>query len=170
MRRDWHGLIKILEIQHVRNGEVIWEDKNLYNTLHTEGEGLLLECLFANDGDTLPPLYYLGLDNRTTIDAADTMADVLDEPASNGYLRQTVSSVDGWTISLHNGVHRALSQIVTFSASGGSWGPVQNLFMTDLSTNDGVLISTVPLSSPATLSDGDALNMRMALSLRDCPV
>lgn len=169
MRKDWHGLIKILEIQHVHDGEVIWEAKNLYNMLHSEGEEFFLQCLFNNDGDGVPALYYLGLDDRSELSVSDTMDDILDEPTGNGYLRQTVSSVNGWTVALHNGVYRALSQIVTFTAAGGSWGPVQNLFMTNESGDGGVLLASVPLSGSANLSDGDAINMRMALSLRDCP-
>lgn len=165
--KNWHGLIKILEIQHVRQGKIIWEAKDLYNLLHTEAEEFFLNCLFASE--EVPADYYLGLDDREELAAADTMDDILDEPTTNGYLRQTVNTTNGWTVTLHNGVYRALSQIVSFTAAGGSWGPVKNLFMTTASDDSGVLISSVPLSSEASLTDGDAINMRMALSLRDCP-
>lgn len=169
MRSDWHGLIKVLEIQHVRNGKVIWEDRNLYNMLHTNGEEFLLTALFNNDGTALPEYYYLGLDNRTVLLADQTMEDVEDEPSINGYSRQTLSSASGWDIELHNGVHRAVGNIITFTAVAGTWGPVQNLFLTDQPNNTGYLIASVPLSVSATLTDGDAINMRMALSLRDYP-
>lgn len=180
MRKDWNGIIKILEIQHIRNNEVIWEDKNLYNTLHTEGEGYFLEILFRNpnDGTLPPPFYYLGLDARTALDVDDSMADLVDEPGSNAYARQLVSSAPdestGWIIASGQSgevtYHKALGSIVTFNAAGGEWGPVTKLFLTNKVDNTGYLISSVALSSEVTMADGDALNLRMAISLRDCPI
>lgn len=169
MRKDWRGLMKILEIQHVRNGEVIWEDKNLLNTLHVGGELFVLACCFDNDR-TLPPAnYYFGLDDRAAISANDLMTDLSNEPVGNGYLRAAVSSNAQFTIDLLSGVYRASSQIVTFSATGGGWGPVKNLFLTTRSDNAGILIASSPLSSPLSLTSGDAINMRMALALHDTP-
>lgn len=169
MRKDWHGLVKILEVQHVRNGEVIWEDKNLLNTLHFGGELFVLTCCFDNDGTFPPANYYFGLDNRATISTDDLITDLSDEPVGNGYLRAAVSSSGQFTVDILNGVYRATSQIVTFSASGSGWGPVKNLFLATTSNNDGILIATSPLSSPVTLTSGDAINMRMALALQDVP-
>ena len=170
MRKDWHGLVKILEVQHVRNGEVIWEEKNLLNTLHVGGELFVLSCCFDNDG-TLPPAnYYFGLDNRAEISVDDLMTDIADEPADNGYLRAAVSSSGQFTVDILGGVYRATSQIVSFSATGSGWGPVSNLFLTTTSDDSGILIATSPLSNTITLSGGDAINMRMALALKDAPV
>jgi len=169
MNKDWKGIIKVQEIQHVRRGRVIWEAKNLYNTLHTDGEEFMLQCLFANDGSMIPESYYLGLDARTSILVADTINDILDEPTENGYIRQSLGSDGGWTVREVSGIHRAIGNIIAFSASGGSWGPVNNLFLTNQSGDDGVLLASVPLSSELTLDDGDAINMRMSLSLRDYP-
>ncbi len=168
MKKDWNGVIKVLEVQHVRNGKVIWEDKNLYNMLHSGGEEFLLQCLFANDGTLIPDSYYLGLDARTSLIASDTMTDILDEPTEYGYIRQTLGNT-GWTVSPVSDVYRAIGNIITFSASGGSWGPVNNLFLTNESGDDGVLIASAVLSSELTLDSGDSINMRMSLSLRDYP-
>ncbi len=165
MKKDWHGLLTILEISHVRDGKVIWQDKNLRNTFHTTGEEFLLKAVFS--GLALPDYYYLGLDDRTAITIADEMGDLVDEPSANGYLRQTVD-VDGWTVSLNSGVNRGLSPIITFVASGGSWGPVRNLFLTTASDDSGYLVASVPLSAAATLESGDNISMRMGLSLQDC--
>jgi hypothetical protein len=165
MKKDWHGLLTILEISHIRDGKVIWQDKNLRNLFHTTGEEFMLKALF--EGLALPAAYYLGLDNRSAIDVADTMTDLVDEPSVNGYLRQSVD-YDGFTVSLNSGVNRALSPIVTFMASGGSWGPVRNLFLTNESDDSGYLIASVPLSASATLNPGDNITMRMGLSLQDC--
>lgn len=169
MRKDWHGLVKILEVQHVRNGEVIWEDKNLLNTLHFGGELFVLTCCFDNDGTFPPANYYFGLDNRATISVDDLITDLSDEPVGNGYLRASVSSQGQFVVDILSGVYRATSQIVTFSASGSGWGPVKNLFLATTSDNSGILIATSPLSSPVTLTSGDAINMRMALALQDVP-
>lgn len=161
--------MKVAEIQHVRNGRVIWEDRNLYNTLHSGGEQFLLQCLFATGDASVPDSYYLGLDARTSIDVVDTMADLEDEPSENGYIRQALGSDGGWTISQVSDVYRAIGNIITFSADGGSWGPVTNLFLTNRIDDDGILIASVLLSSELTLNDGDSINMRMSLSLRDYP-
>jgi hypothetical protein len=162
--------MKVLEIEHVRNGKVIWQSKNLYNTLHTEGENLLLQVLFTNDGMLPPVNYYLGLDNRPVIAISDTMASLQGEPVGFGYVRQAVSSATGWQIGLTNGVYAAVTEIVTFTAVGGDVGPVSNLFLTDKGDNTGTLISSVPLSQPGqTIADGDAVNMRMSMSLQDIP-
>ena len=167
MRNDWHGLIKVLDINHVRNGQIIWEAKNLHNILHQNGEEYFLTVLFNNDGSLPPANYHLGLDERSILLVDDTMSNLIDEPTVNGYARQPVSSVSGWTIELANGVFRALGPIITFGATGGSWGPVSNLFLTNRTDNDGFLIASVALSNTITMSDGDAINMRMGLSLRD---
>lgn len=180
MRKDWNGILKILEIQQVRNNQVIWEQKNIYNMLHSEGEAYFLEILFRNPNDgTLPPeFYYLGLDNRASPVVDDTMIDILDEPVGNAYARQLVSSKPdqptGWIIVAGQSgeitYNKALGSIITFNAAGGQWGPVTMLFMTDKVNNTGKLISTVDLASEVNMEDGDALNLRMALSLRDCPI
>jgi hypothetical protein len=161
----WRGLIKILEIQHLsKNGEVLWRSENIRNVLHSEGEEFMLTSLFV-DASTIPSDYVFGLDNRLTTAADDTMADVsIVEPAGNGYFRQAVASDGQFTISVVNNIHRANSPIVTFSAAGGSWGPVRNLFLTNQPDSSGFLIASVPLAQ-----DGESVSMRMALSLKDCP-
>jgi hypothetical protein len=174
MNNKWHGLMKILEIQQIRNNKVIWEEKNVNNTLHTLGERFFLKCCFENDPDASPRFppqnYYLGLDNRSTVDVTDTISSLIDEPTNtNGYLRKPVSSLNGFSLELVNDIYRATSEIVSFNASGGGWGPVSKIFLTNTSTDttETVLLATASLSSAITLSSGDAVNMRMALSLQD---
>jgi hypothetical protein len=176
MRKDWNGIMKILEIEQLRNGEVIWSKKNLYNILHSGAEQYFLEALFRNPADgTIPPeYYYLGLDARTSLLTSDTMSSIIDEPSSNGYFRQLVSSKPnqstGWSIISSDGYSKALCSVVTFSAAGGSWGPVTTLFLTTKNNNTGVLISSASLSDEAYLEDGDSINLRMVMTLRDCPL
>ena len=170
MKHDnWHGLMRIIEIQHIRDNKIIWEAHDILNTLHFLGEEFMLKGLFTNAGDNIPDNYYLGLDNRTDILAADTMASLSEEPTSNGYLRQAVNSTSGFVVEIKNGIHRAVSQIVSFSATGVGWGPVKNIFLANTSDTSGYLIASAPLSSPITTVGGDTINMRMSLSLRNCP-
>jgi hypothetical protein len=172
MKENWNGIMKIVEAKIIRNNEVIWENKNLYNILHSDGESMILQTLFYNDGSMPPEYYYLGLDSRVELAYADTMEDIMDEPSGSGYTRQQISSSSmvnsGWNISMGTSLHKAVTNIVSFNATG-SYGPVSNLFLTDASDNSGNLISSVSLSSPATLNSGDTLSLRMTLSLRDCP-
>jgi hypothetical protein len=176
MNKDWHGIMKVIEIEQIRNGKVIWSKKNLHNLLHSDGEGYFLEVLFRNPNNgTMPPeFYYLGLDARPSIAVSDTMASLVDEPTTNGYFRQVVSSKPdqstGWYIVANDGYTKALCSIITFTAAGGSWGPVNNLFLTTQNNNSGYLISSVSLSDEAYLDDGDVINLRMAMTLRDCPL
>lgn len=165
--KNWNGILKILEIQHVRNNNIIWQEFNVLNQLHSDGEAFLLRCCFDNTGDLPPQQYYFGLDNRGLIETADTIEDLVEEPSiSNGYSRQPVSSNGEFTIEIVNGVYRATSKIVSFSATAGGWGPVKNIFMTNLNAG-GLLISSAALSSQISLLEGDSINLRMALSLQN---
>ena len=135
--------------------------------IHYEGEQHLLSILFA--GTALPTNFYLGLDNRTTLTATDTLASLVGEPTVNGYARQPVSST-AFTVIFTGSAYQANTPIVTFSASGGSWGPVNNLFMSTTSDNSGKLIASVTLNQPAlTLINTQIMRIRMGLALRDCP-
>ena len=171
MNPEWKGILKIVEAKQIRNGHIIWQSTNLYNTIHTGGEEMILKTLFYNDGTMPPSYYYLGLDNRASISYANTMNDLVDEPAGSGYTRQQLSSSttsSGWAVSSGSLLHKAVSNIVSFQATS-SYGPVGNLFLTDKSNNTGYLISSVALTSSVTMSPGDVLSLRMTLSLRDCP-
>ncbi len=139
--------------------------------LHILGEQFFLNALFQGGPTNLyiPAFYYLGLDNRPTLFAADTMSGLVGEPSANGYLRQPVSSTTDFTVELVNGVYRASSANVTFRALGGSWGPVQNIFITDRVDLTGTLIASANLGSPFSLSAGNTVSLRIGIALRDCP-
>lgn len=167
MKNNWRGLMKILEINHIRDGKVIWSDKNIRNLFHTEGEQFMLMACFSNDGTVLPTSYYLGLDNRASPNVDDTMDDLVDEPTENGYTRQSLGIDGGWNVEDVSGIYRAIGNIISFQAVGGEWGPVNNLFLTNKIDDTGYLISTVILSSELTMEADDVIGMRMSLSLRD---
>ena len=167
MNKNWNGIMKVLEVQHFRNNKVIWEDFDLYNMLHAEGQEIILNAVFA--GGLIPDTYYMGLDVRTSLAVGNTLDDLLSEPSSNGYTRVSLSSSTDFTVSLEeSGNFKSQSVLLTYTASGGSWGPVKNLFMASTYNNTGKLISSVALSEPLTLIAGDMINLRINLSLTDC--
>lgn len=168
MKDKWHGLMKVLEIKHYsKHNELLWEDKNILNLLHTDGEEFILQVLFG--GEAIPTAYYLGMDNRASLSESDTMGSLGTEPIGNGYLRQPVLSTGEFTFTVTSlGFTQAQSPIVEFNASGGTWGPVANLFLTDQSDSSGYLISSIKLSSTVTLDDGERVTVRMGLGMRDC--
>lgn len=166
-------MIHLLKIEYIKHhdvqGNVIWEDYDVDNLFHLGGHQYLLSVAFAtSSGVSVPSNYYLGLDNRTTPALGDTMASLSAEPTQNGYLRQAVSSSSGFTVSSASGSYRALSSEVTFSASGGTWGPVRNLFLATSATSSGYLLCTAPLSSSRTLLDGQGVTMRISVGLNNC--
>lgn len=175
---NWRGIMKVIEIKHLRDNQVLWHKKDIKNILHLDGEEFLLRAAFTGgqDSSVIPENYYLGLDNRVALDEEDTIDNLLGEPTGNGYERQEVSSSGDFTVADENGHFRATSKIVSFRAEGGSWGPVSNLFLTDSESDDGYLISSVALSddpeNPINIevADGDTLTLRLALTLRDCPL
>lgn len=171
MNKNWHGIMKVEEVQHVRDGKVIWRNENLHNLLHIQGEEFILKVVFS-EYILKPDYYYFGLDNRSTIQVTDELSDLIDEPITNGYFRQAANSVDDFTFLVVEGYNRARSPILTFSAIGGSWGPVRNLFLTmqdqDVSADLGYLIASVDLEQDITVASGDAISLRMAMTLRDC--
>lgn len=168
--KKWHGLMKILKFQHANeNGKILYEEENIKNLIHLAGEELILKILFA--GESVPPNYYIGLDSRTSLDATLGIGSIFGyEPNSNSYERQKVQS-DNFSVIVGSSNHRqANSPTVIFKAIGGSWGPVQNIFLTTnlgYGTNS-ILISSAALSRNITVSDGEIITMRMAMALSNC--
>lgn len=175
MNKLWHGLLKIIEIEHLdENKKVLWKAENLLNTFHYSGENFILNCAFAGgkiDNLYIPEYYYFGLDGRLTIDAADTMTTITNsgnEPNTNGYGRIAVSSYNKFETSLAGSRYRSVGPILSYAATGGSYGPIRNLFLTDKSDNTGSLIASVALTNTVTLAINQVVNCRMALSFADC--
>lgn len=160
--------MKVEEIELVhKDGSIAWKKYDLGNVLHFSGENFLLQGLFANNGTVIPANYYIGLDARETVSASDSMSDLIDEPIGNGYLRQPVSSQSGFTIRNFDGVYKALSNIVTFSAVGGDYNSTaKNIFLAT-ATSGGTLISSVSLNQDVDLGEGESVNMRITMTLRN---
>lgn len=168
--RIWRSFMKIEEIKHLNiDNECIWEDAKIPNMLHLGGEEMMLQLAFDTDaGATVPSAYYIGLDNRTTISVDDTMGSLISEPSTNSYERQSVSSVSGFSITNVSTGMKAISAVVTFEALGGSWGPVNSVFLSTTDDNSGILMSSAALSSARTLSAGETLSLIVSISLTQC--
>ena len=181
--------MRLLTVESIKlldeNNKVKYEQNNIKNTLHQSGQFYMLNSLFANKTRCNPPgvenqcdgqaitlgnlkstrvdFYYAGLDNRTSLSPTDTMASLVDEPSSNGYSRQKITSWSSPVIS--NSVYVVKSNSITFSASSTGWGPVRNIFLATTQNVSGFLISSVKLNQELILRAGDTSVLIMNLSL-----
>lgn len=149
---------------------IIFEQKNIKNIVHQEGEQYMLNVLFnleqsINDGKVASS-YYAGLDNRITLSSTDSMLlSIVGEPLpQTSYSRQQITT---WTEPfISNGVYVVKSNPITFDAAVTGWGPVSNIFLTTNSSG-GILISSAKLSETVTLNVGDSIVLTISLSLNN---
>ncbi|NIQ81577.1 MAG: hypothetical protein GTN93_26490 [Anaerolineae bacterium] len=158
----------VWRVRHKRGGRVIWEKEITCNILHDEGEQFILQVVFSEE-QSPPTDYYIGLDNRASAAEADTLVDLVSEPSGNGYARQAVPSDNtGWTVSQDAGDYQAASTTETFTASGGTIGPVQQMFLCTVATGTaGKLIATAALTASRTLQDQDSLETDITIKLSE---
>jgi hypothetical protein len=167
--------------RHRRDGRIIWasglgdldvpasgpefdalvrEQPWQQNELANEGESDMLDVYFRNA--TVPTGFYIGLLNSTPIDTT-TLATMTGEPATGGYARKAVArSTAGWpTLALDAGDFRADSAAVTFTASGGTIGPVIYVFLcTNAATGtSGKFVAYTRLSGSRTLFTGESMDV-----------
>lgn len=144
-------------------GNLKWEELNRPNNLADEGEYMFLDVVLRNG--TAPSNYYLRLFNDTPVET-DTLGSLTGEPSGNGYTAQTVerNSTTGWpTLALDSGDHQATSSEETFTATGGSWGPVIYCVLATTTDSSGKLVSFVALSQSRTLASGETLKVTYKL-------
>lgn len=164
-------LMTILEFKITdSNGKIKYEEYDIKNTIHVDAELFMLSiCFRTSAGIVVPSLYYAGLDSRTTISTADTLANLQNEPTNNGYARVSIGSSAGFTVALNgSSVYQATSSILSYSAVGGSYGPVRNLFLATTINNTGYLLASGALSAPQTLSSGQTISTKIGVALKDC--
>lgn len=162
-------IMRIVELIHRdASGKVVFESRNIHNMVHGSGEEFMLGVLFS--GEAVPDFYYMGLDSRSAPSSADQMADLESaEPSSNGYERQSVNSEEFALALNSSGSWQATGPTVLFRATGGSWGPVRNIFLcTGLGYESPALISSAPIGQELIVQDGETITMRMAMSLSGC--
>lgn len=158
-------LLKVLEIKHLdKNNKIKFVKNNINNLLHQTGEEYILKVLFG--GQSIPNEYYLGLDSRSVISRIDTLNTISNnEPILNGYSRQNINNSSFSFITNEEDNYQANSPVVLFRATGGSWGPVKNLFLATSLANNGYLISSVPLGVNLIVANGETVSMRIGLAL-----
>jgi len=142
------------------------------NALADVGEQRLLEIYFRDASEAGTTAYYISLSdasNPCSVGETDSLATAnTGEPSTFGYSRQLVErSATGWpTSALDSGDWRVVSSTETFSASGGSWGPVNCAVLQTTADNTGDLIAYVALSVARTLASGESLDVSLAVKLQ----
>lgn len=147
-----------------KDGNVLWEEE-LQNFLADEGEKQLLETYFRDENN--PTQFFMRLCNDS-LQETDTLADIQNEPVGNGYSPQTIerSSVGFPDLSLDAGDYVITSKTVTFTAVGGSIGPINTAYLATTSDNAGKLIGVVSLSVTRTIISGDGLEVYFKVKLK----
>lgn len=163
-------LMTISRIRHNDDkGRVLWERFNIPNTFHSGGQEFLMKVAFITaSGVTVPSSYYVGLDARSTLAVTDTLTTISGEPTQFGYSRQTLSSANGFSLTTSGNNYKLISNILTFSATGGTWGPVSCVFLTTGAGSVGYLISSALLPEARTVQSGQSITMQIDLSLINC--
>lgn len=175
----------IWNVRHIdKDGKVLWEDKEVHNMFHDEGELVMVTSLFAQAYSTygVTPIsnwaMYIGLDNRSSLAEANTLASLTGEPSGFGYARQILAcNQDGtsgkdFVITQPAAAYQAASKTVTFTASGGAWSAVQNCFLCThpTATTSGQytrLLCSLALSTIRTLQNGDSLQVSMNIAISE---
>jgi len=149
-----------------KDGNLKWEEINRPNSLTDEGEYLFLDVTLRNG--TAPSNYFLRLYNVTPTETSNLTSLATYEPTTNGYAAQTVERNNtGWpTLTLDSGDYQATSSVETFTASGGSWGPVTYCVVATSTDSSGKLVSYVALSQSRTLQNGESLQVTYKLKLQ----
>lgn len=166
--KDWHGIMTILELNHISdNGATLYRETNVKNIIHKVGEEYVLGVLFSSK--TKPENYYVGLDSRSSLNSVSDIGAVIEyEPSiTNAYERQAVAS-NSFQVQEVSGVMQARTPTLVFKATGGSWGPIKNIFIATARGTDPntcTLISSAGLSREITVASGEIITMRMAMSL-----
>ncbi len=154
-----------LEAGSREHAQALAEQPFTLNALADEGEQDMLSVYFR--GGTAPTNFYIGLLNSTPTDTT-TLATMTGEPSGNGYARSLVErNSTGWpTLALNSGDYRAVSSTETFTASGGTIGPVTYAFLTTVvSGTSGLFLVYNALSTSRTLASGESLDVTMRITL-----
>lgn len=166
-KHTWYSCV--WDVKHIRAGEVIWQEQK-ENALANEGEQLIMNSYFRTTG--APTAFYARLANDT-ISQADRLVDIQKEPVGNGYAPILIErSSDGFSILLDNGVSYARSKDFTFTASGGSIGPVNTMYLATTSDNasTGKLVAYLGLSMNRTVLSGDSLKIAFTVKFINSPL
>lgn len=146
--------------------DLLREQPYTLNALADEGEQDILDVYFR--ALTAPTSFYVGLLNSTPTDTT-TLSTMSNEPSGNGYARQQITRNNtGWpTLALDSGDYRVVSTVETFTASGGSIGPVTYSFLCTnaASGTSGKFLTYTALSEARTMANGESLEVTTRIKL-----
>ena len=168
MEKPWNGLVVLEEllVTEKDTNNIIYKKENIRNVLNYGGQSLILSCMFM--GTTVPVEYYVGLDNRSTITANQTMADISGEPSGNGYQRQPL--VNGTNFEFVPAVTppKVRSTTISFTGSGAGYSAT-DMFLCNVNTGySGLLISTISFGTTLYITAGNVVSMKFAMTLGSC--
>lgn len=148
-----------------KNEKIIYEQNNIKNILHSEGEEFIIKSVFSSSV-AVPSSYYVGLDFRNNLTKSDTMQSIYLEPNTGNYRRQEITS-GSWIVSNSSGTWIAKSPSIVFSAIGSGWGPVQNIFLTTIEEGKTgkYIISSSKLQQNINLNAGQKIVLEISLSI-----
>jgi hypothetical protein len=157
--------IGVFHVIHRASDGAILHEEDAPNNLADEGEQAFLDCVLR--ATSCPTTFFLRLYNDTPVET-DTLSTLTGEPSTNGYAAQELTrNSTGWpTLALDSGDYQATAATKTFTATGGSWGPVTYLALATSSNNSGKLISYAALSTSRTLANGESLQVTYKLKLQ----
>lgn len=139
--------IKILD----KDGKVLFEEAGK-NALADEGEDWVLRAAFRKDYST--DKLYVRLCNEV-LSETTTLSQITTEPSGNGYASVELerSNIGFPTIEDVGGDMRLRSKTVTFTAAGGSIGPISTVYLatTPHGDNTGKLICYKALQVTQTI-------------------
>lgn len=153
-----------------KEGRIISEEK-VKNIMVDEGANLAIEVLLRKSDSIFIPedKFYIGL-YHGAISRTTTLATIPGEPNSSGYSRQPIERSNiGWPIKEKDpdGYWRLLSKEVSFTASGGTIGPISGAFLCTVgSGSSGYLISTVSASVERTIFDSETMGVSLWVRCR----
>jgi hypothetical protein len=141
-------------------GQVLWDSGPLRNAVIDEGEQSMLDCYLR--ATSCPTQYFIRLYNDTCTETK-ALSTLAGEPSTNGYAAQLIERTStGWpTLALDSGDYQATSSTETFTASGGSWGPVNAGVLATTSDNTGKALNCLALSQSRTLASGESLQVTL---------
>ena len=114
----------------------------LKNTWVKDGADLALQSIFQAQA-VFAAAFHLGLTGASYTYESATLASInASEPAGNGYARQSLTrNTTDWSVSLVNGVMRAASKIVTFTASANWDKTWSRMFICDQTASKVISLS-----------------------------
>lgn len=131
--------------------------EEIKNTICKDGANMFGQLLFQNTAFTNGTALYLGLTNSALDFNSDLTDAAADEISGHGYARQSLTrNSDNWTVELVNGIYRARSASVTFTASDDWSSPYSRAFLCDVSsgTSGKLIAASGPTASPISILSG----------------